>query len=129
MSQWLTMGTTLQCMFGMAPAPLVVLPDNRVMACNMPVATIMDNKPIVNITPFVMCISPTNPEVIAVKVASLGAVEMAPCVPATVAPWIPGAPNVMAGSMPAITMESKLMCMWEGLIQPVAPGQATVMAG
>ena len=71
MSQWLTMGTTLQCMFGMAPAPLVVLPDNRVMACNMPVATIMDNKPIVNITPFVMCISPTNPEVIAVKVASI----------------------------------------------------------
>jgi len=80
----------LQCSFGAAPAPFVVLPINRVSACNFPSATIMDNIPIVNITPFGMCQSPSNPTVIAATAAALGVFTPMPCVPVTVAPWTPG---------------------------------------
>ena len=34
------------------PGNFTVIPANRVMSGNQPVATIMDNKPFVNITPF-----------------------------------------------------------------------------
>ncbi len=128
MSFWLSEGTMLRCVFGLAPAPLKILPTRRVVACNMPVATIVDNIPIVNITPFAMCVSPANPELIAAKIASLGAVESIPCLPVTVTPWIPGNPTVMAGSIPMINMDSMLMCMWAGIIKPIAPGQTVANA-
>ena len=44
-------GAVLSCSFGMAPSVLNVLPANKVVSA-MPIATIMDNKPIVNILPF-----------------------------------------------------------------------------
>jgi len=50
-----------------------------------------------------------------------------PCVPMTTAPWIPGAPTVLLGNMPALDNTSKLMCNWGGVIQIVSPGQMTVL--
>ena len=47
-------GAMLQCSFGAAPGTLMVLPANMVMTA-MPIANIMDNKPMVNIMPFGMC--------------------------------------------------------------------------
>ena len=64
MSQQVCMGATLQCSFGAAPATLMVLPTNRVMTSNMPAATIMDHVPMLNILPFGMCNSPSNPMVL-----------------------------------------------------------------
>jgi len=93
----------------------------------MPVANIMDNKPFVNITPFIMCKSPLNPAVAAIIAASLGSVTQGPCLPMTEAPWIPGNPLVMTGMMPVINLTSKLMCMYGGMISPMMPGQFTVM--
>ena len=73
----------LQCSFGAAPSALSVLPANCVTT-GTPAATIMDNKPFVNILPFGMCISPANPEVIAETAAALGVLTPAPCIPAIV---------------------------------------------
>jgi hypothetical protein len=120
------MGATLQCSFGMAPNALMVLPQNRTMT-GVSDANIMDNKPMVNILPFGMCTSLSNPTVAAATAAALGVLTPMPCVPVTPAPWVPGSPTTLIGSMPALNNTSKLMCAYGGVIQIVNPGQTTVM--
>lgn len=120
------MGATLQCSFGVAPGVLSVLPVNKTMT-GTPAANIMDNKPIVNVAPFGMCNSPSNPMVAAATAAALGVLTPMPCLPATAAPWVPGSPTVLIGNMPALNNSCKLMCNWGGIIQVVVPGQFTVM--
>lgn len=118
-------GATIQCSFGIAPSALMALPVNKVLTI-MPVANIMDNKPIVNILPFGMCSSLANPVVATATTAALGVLTPMPCVPSTVAPWAPGSPKVLVGNIPALNNSSKLMCMWGGVIQIIAPGQMNV---
>ncbi len=121
------MGAMMTCTFGVAPSALIVLPTNRVMACTLPAATIMDHAPIVNIPPFGMCQSPSNPTVAAATAAKLGVFTPMPCVPATAAPWVPGSPMVLIGNMPALTNASKCICTWGGVITITSPGQFMVM--
>ena len=118
-------GAMMQCSFGVAPSSLVVLPANRVLAGGPPAATIMDNVPILNIPPFGMCNSPSNPTVAAATAAALGVLTPMPCVPVPAGPWIVGAPTVLIGSMPALNDSSKLMCSWGGVIQITYAGQVT----
>lgn len=121
------MGAMIKCSFGVAPSSLVVLPQNRVLVSNMPMANIMDNKPMVNIMTFGMCQSPANPTVAAATAAALGVLTPMPCIPATVAPWTPGNPMTLVGSMPVINNSSTLMCTWGGAIAITSPGQTTTM--
>ena len=72
MSIQVCMGAMMQCSFGVAPSSLVVLPTSQVMAGGPPAATIMDNAPIVNIPPFGMCNSPSNPTVAVATAAAAG---------------------------------------------------------
>ncbi len=120
-------GAMLQCSFGAAPAPLQVLPVNRVTAGGTPAANIMDHIPLVNIQPFGLCSSLANPTVASATSAALGVLTPMPCVPATVTPWTPGGPTVMLGGTPTLGNTCKLMCMWAGVIQITTPGQFTVM--
>ncbi len=120
------MGASMMCSFGAAPSTLVVLPTNKVLATT-PAANIMDHKPIVNIPPFGMCMSPSNPTVAAATAAALGVLTPMPCVPATASPWIVGSPTILIGNMPTLDSNSKLMCNWGGVIQFVTPGQFKVM--
>ena len=119
------MGAAMQCSFGVAPSTLVVLPVNRVLT-GTPAATVMDNVPIVNIAPFGMCNSPSNPTVVSATAAASGVLTPMPCVPSIPAPWTPGSPTVLIGNMPALNSSSKLLCAWAGVIQITSPGQATV---
>lgn len=112
----------MACTFGAAPSKLTVLPVNRTMI-GTPAANIMDQVPMVNIMPFGMCMSPTNPTVAAATTAALGVLTPMPCVPATVAPWAPGAATVLLGGMPALDNVSKCNCMWAGVISIVTPAQ------
>ncbi len=121
-----TSSALLKCSFGLVPTPFVVLPENRVTACNFPAATIMDNKPIVNVPGFGMCSSPANPEVIAATAAALGVLTPMPCVPALEAPWMPGTPTVTIGGLPALDTNCTLLCNWLGVIEVAAPAQVTV---
>jgi hypothetical protein len=121
------MGANMMCTFGMAPSSLVVLPVNRVMTSEVPDANIMDHIPMVNIMPFGMCMSPSNPTVAAATAAALGVLTPMPCIPATTEPWTPGASNVLLGNMPTLDNVSELMCMWGGVITFVTPGEFTVM--
>jgi hypothetical protein len=121
-------GAMLQCSFGAAPSSLMVLPTNKVLATT-PAANIMDNKPMLNILPFGVCMSMANPMVAAATAAAMGVLTPMPCIPATAAPWVPGCPKVMIGNMPAVDNSCKLMCNWGGVIQVVSPGQFTVQDG
>jgi len=116
------MGAMMQCSFGVAPSSLIVLPVNRTLDEGPPAANIMDHKPIVNIPPFGMCTTPSNPAVAAATAAALGVLTPVPCVPVVPAPWAPGSPTVLIGNMPALNNSSKCMCTWGGVISIVNPG-------
>ncbi len=116
-------GAMMMCTMGMAPSTLTALPTPMVNCSKMPAATIMDFAPMANIAPFGMCMSPANPEVAAATAAALGVLTPMPCVPATTAPWTPGAATVMLGKMPALDNISMCTCMWAGMISISFPGQ------
>ncbi|RAU37554.1 DUF4280 domain-containing protein [Enterobacter sp. ECC-175] len=120
-------GAVMQCSFGVAPATLNVMPVSRTIVNNMPMANILDNKPFINILPFGMCNSIANPTVAAATAAALGVLTPMPCIPSTIAPWVPGSPTIMVGNAPALTAQSQLMCMWGGVIQISFPGQVTTV--
>lgn len=125
MSLCVCSGATLSCPFGMAPSTLFVTPEKKVFN-HMPMATIDNNKPMVNILPFGMCTSPSNPQVAAATAAALGALTPMPCIPVISAPWTPGSPTVLIGGKPALNQTAKLMCNWGGIIQIVNPGTVNV---
>lgn len=121
-------GAVLQCSFGAAPSVFNVLPAARVMS-SMALASIMDNLPMANILPFVMCSSPANPMVAAATAAALGVLTPMPCLPVIPAPWTPGAPTVLVGGKPALTSDSTLMCAYGGVIKVNFPGTVNIMTG
>ena len=127
MAQHVCNGATLQCTFGIAPSTLIVLPVRRVMTSKQPAATIMDYQPMLNIAPFGMCMSPSNPMVAAATTAALGVLTPMPCIPMTSAPWMPGAPTVLIASMPALDNVSKCLCNWGGVIAFANPGTVKTM--
>ena len=128
MPNQISMGAMMKCSFGASTASLVVLTDKRILAECAPAANIMDHKPFVNVMPFGMCNCVSNPMVAAATAAALGVLTPMPCIPMTMAPWMPGSPTVLVGGMPSLQNSSKLMCQWGGVIQILAPGQFTVMA-
>lgn len=116
-------GTAMMtCTFGVAPATLNVLPTSRVMIEGKPAGDIMQNKPMVNIPTFGMCSSLANPTVASATAAALGVLTPMPCVPNVAAPWAPGAPTVMIGGQPALTMGSSCVCNWGGQISMTFAG-------
>ena len=126
MSLQVVNGAQMTCTFGAAPASLVVLPINRTMVANQPKATIQDFVPMVNIMPFGMCMSPSNPQVAAATAAALGVLTPQPCIPATTSPWTPGAVTVEIDNQVALDNLSLCTCMWGGVISITDPGQQTV---
>ncbi|WP_179401427.1 DUF4280 domain-containing protein [Burkholderia guangdongensis] len=127
MPQQVSMGATLQCTFGMATSALVVLPVNRVLGEGPPAANIMDHIPMVNIMPFGMCNSPSNPTVAAATAAAMGVLTPMPCIPMTPSPWVAGAPTVLLGNQPSLDNVSKCMCNWGGVISIVNPATVNTM--
>ena len=121
-------GAMMMCSFGVAPSSLVALPAQRVIA-QTPSANAIDFVPVLNIPPFGACTSLANPMVAAATAAALGVLTPMPCVPVTVAPWIPGSMKVMNGPMPAVDNACKQTCMWGGVIQVINPGQTKVIVG
>lgn len=125
MPQQVCMGAILQCSFGLAPTPLIVIPKGPpVLAGGMLAATIMDFIPIVNIPTFGLCRSPSNPVVIA-GILKLGVLTPMPCIPVTT-PWYPGAIKVKINGLPALPSTSMCNCAWAGIIKVVIPGQFIV---
>jgi len=119
MAKAVAAGAMIRCSYGAAPMALLVLPTSGVLAQGPPMATVFDNKPFVNILPFGVCMSSTNPAVIAARAAAFGAPVPGPCLPAIVAPWSGGKSSVQVGGKPALTTDSKCRCTWNGSITVV----------
>lgn len=118
-------GASITCSFGAAPSVLNVLPAAKVMS-SQALASIMDNISMVNIIPFGMCSSPSNPNVASASAAALGVLTPMPCMPVIAGPWMPGSPKLLIGGRPALTSDSRLMCQWGGLIQIAFPGTVNI---
>ena len=106
------------CTFGTGPGMLLALPTSLTLINGMPLATIMDVAPIVNIPPFSTCISPAPSPIPPVK----------PCVPSITGTWLPGVLNVLAGGFPALDILSKAMCARGGVLTIMEPGQVQAEA-
>lgn len=113
MANPVVMSALCTCSFGVVPCPLPVTSQQTVQTMNMLQATIMDNK----LPTFGMCSNPANPTVAAATAAAMGVLTPMPCVPLTVAPWVPGAPTVLVCGKPLLNNSSKLMCSYGGVIQ------------
>ena len=94
------MGAQCMCTMGLTPAPLMILPQKKAFGENKPIGN-PGVKP-----PFV---------------------PMAPCVPNTAAPWMPGSPTVLVGNVPALNNSCKLICNYGGVISIMNPGMTKVM--
>ena len=109
MAKYVCMGAMLKCSFGMAPSTLMVTIPLRPMIQNKPKATIMDFVPMVNVMPFGMCQSMSNPTVASATAAAMGVLTPMPCIPVIVAPWAPGGKELVT-NRPALLDNCKLMC-------------------
>ncbi len=119
-------GAQMVCMMGLSPSVFNATPKN-VMTSYKPAGNILDHKPMMNIPPFGMCKSPSNPTVAAATAAALGVLTPMPCVPMTVAPWAPGSATLLVAGAPALNNTSTLACIWGGVIKIANPGQTTEM--
>lgn len=114
----------LMCSFGVAPSSLMVVPKGMpVQAGGQMAATIQDFAPNVNIMPFGMCTTLSNPQVASATSAAMGVLTPQPCIPVTVAPWAPGSPTVQINGAPALTSTCTCNCAWGGVITITSPGQ------
>ena len=125
MPNLVVMGATTQCTFGLSPSVLNVLPENRVNAPT-PAATIMDHITGVNIVPFGLCNTVTNPAVATATTAAGGVLTPMPCVPVTTTPWAVGAASVLIGGIPALDNISVCNCLYGGVISITYPGEVTI---
>jgi hypothetical protein len=130
MPQLVVNGAQIMCTFGVAPSALTVVPSAPlVQAGGQPQARVVDMVPMVNIAPFGMCTTPSNPQVAAATSAAMGVLTPQPCIPVTTAPWTPGSTKVTAGGVPVLTSGSTCICAWGGQISIVQPGQVKVSEG
>jgi hypothetical protein len=97
---------TLKCTNGSIPSKMMVLPLNQTLTSSQPWATIMDNKPMLNILPFGVC-----------------KMTLGPCMPSTPAPWLPGSPTILLKNKIALNDTSKLFCILGGVITVSDAGQ------
>ncbi len=71
-------GALLKCSFGIAPSAFNALPVSRVMINGRPAGVMTDIIPAVNIPPFGMCQTITNPTVAAATAAAMGVLTPMP---------------------------------------------------
>lgn len=119
------MGAICTCSFGAVPCPITVNSQQSVFTSNMIVATIFDNTP-ANIATFGMCSSMANPAVSTATTAALGVLTPQPCTPMIQTNWVMGSNRVLIENKPALLQNSRLMCMWGGMIQITQPAQQAV---
>jgi hypothetical protein len=117
---------TATCSFGQAPSTLNVLPATQVLVEGNPVATIADCAAIVNLPPFGMCTTVTNPAVASATSAAQGVLTPQPCTPLPT-PWVPGVPLVTAGGQPVVNGTCQTTCAYGGVITIAAPGASQTL--
>jgi hypothetical protein len=106
---------------GLSPAVLGV--PAALASATAPLATIRDVAPQVNIPPFGMCASPSNPAVAAATAAASGVLTPQPCTPLPAGAWAPGSTTTSVNGVPCLLTTSKCACSLGGVISVAVPGQ------
>jgi len=106
-------GAMVMCAAGAAPLPLSVTSNETVTIDGLPVATIMDYMPDVNMPNFGNC---------KLLTAEAAGVPM-PCVMIPTAPWAPGSTVQTINGLPVLTMPAECVCGVGGVITIIEPGQ------
>jgi len=83
----------------------------------------MDYKPYVNIQPFGLCQTLSNPTVAAATAANNGVLKPMPCTPVVTMPWINGKSDQLIENSPALINQSTNMCIYCGTIKVEDDGQ------
>ncbi len=125
MPKFLATGAVLQCTMGAAPSVFTAqgLPGVPQTLGTLPAATIAEFVPMMNIMPFGVCQSPSNPMVAAATAAAMGVLTPMPCIPNVVAPWAPPSECATVSQMPLATAQSTCNCAWGGAISVQMPTQ------
>lgn len=126
MSRLVVHGAALRCSQGSSPSTLTVLPSILVEGDDVPMATVMDFVPLLNVGPCGMCRSPSNPQVASATAAAQGVLTPMPCLPVLTGPWSPGSPDVTLNELAALTEDARASCAWGGAIEITNPGTNTV---
>jgi hypothetical protein len=116
-------GAQIKCSMGDATSILQVLPDRKILLDGQPQGNIMDFQPMSNIKPFGLCKSLANPTVAAATAANYGRLQPMPCIPNTTSPWQNGETALLLKQHPALCKDSKLQCIWGGMIEFIDSGQ------
>jgi len=115
----------LKCSCGTAPSSLAVLPRTS-KGESQNAANIMDFAPNVNIMPFGMCTTTSNPQVAAATSAASGVLTPQPCIPVTTSPWSPGASKVSIDNIKALHDGCTCKCSWTGSVSVSSAGQTKI---
>ena len=125
MSQLIATGGSCMCSFGTAPGNLASTNNTTVLVEGKPAMVMTDVAAMVNITPFGLCTTLSNPTVAAATAAALGVLTPQPCIPVIAGAWMGG--KTLIGGKPCLNMESKCVCSYGGSISIVNPGQMKVI--
>ncbi len=106
-------GATLGCTHGSSTALLSIVPGRRPNAL---VATVRDHASLMNIAPFGLCSSLSNPRVAAATAAAQGNLTPQYCVPHTPGPWTQPEPAVDVDGVEALHECATCRCAWGGRI-------------
>ena len=128
MSVLVNSGSSLSCTFGSVSTPFKATASPSVLIGGKPGGNITDASSTVNITPFGMCSTLSNPAVAAATAAALGVLTPQPCTPQTTA-WVAESQTVLIGGKPCLTQGCTCMCAYGGSISVVDSGQKTVVTG
>ncbi|GBU20615.1 hypothetical protein R80B4_00494 [Fibrobacteres bacterium R8-0-B4] len=127
MSAYVRQSAKLKCSMGSAQSTLQVShPTAPVLLCGSPMAAMADSKSMANLAPFGLCKSLANPAVAAATAAASGKLQKMPCIPCVTSPWAVAKADVSVKGLPALTNESRCVCMWLGMIKIKNPGQKCV---
>lgn len=99
-----------QCSLGSCPSAFSCLPVDMVSTGGMPVGTIFDTVPMLNIKPFGAC----------------SAMSGLPCTPAPAGTWLPSNTLILVKGKPILLSDSMLMCSIGGMIKISVPAQMMV---
>ena len=131
-------GTNIKCSHAIPmPCTFQATPGRTVILEGTPMGNIGDFQPTVCIPPTGQCSSMLNPIVASATSAAMGVLTPQLCLPATVAPWIAGKPNVLVEGKPALLSTDMLMCTYSGTITftpappapPPVPGSGSGSSG